>query len=222
MLSAPADFIYDSDNRRTLHADLRISLPGPSVMTTITLDAPAWLIGWQEAHAETYPDIEDRMRLAIELSAINVEQDTGGPFGAIIFNRNSGKLISAGVNRVVACAASIAHAEIMAITAAQQQLGVFDLSAPIPSCELVTSCEPCTMCFGAIPWSGIRHLVCAARDADARAIGFDEGPKMTTWQQQLESRGITVQTDLCRHDAAAILQHYANHQGPIYNGREQP
>jgi len=188
-------------------------------MTTINLTAPAWLHAWQQAHCASYPDIKTRMQLAIELSATNVEQRTGGPFGAIIFNRASGRLISAGVNRVVACHASIAHAEIMAITAAQQQLGHFDLSARIPSCELITSCEPCAMCFGAMPWSGIHHLVCAARDGDARAIGFDEGPKMDNWQEQLQTRHISVQTDVCRSDAVAVLQAYAKHQGAIYNGR---
>ncbi len=165
------------------------------------------------------------MQLAIELSAINVAEGTGGPFGAVVVDMRSGRLISAGVNRVVACCASVAHAEIMAMTAAQQKLGCFDLSASTsiasdtPVFGLYSSCEPCAMCFGAIPWSGIRHLGCAARDGDARAIGFDEGPKMTTWRSQLEKRSITVETDLCRADAVGVLQDYAKEQGIIYNGR---
>ncbi|MDQ6996724.1 MAG: nucleoside deaminase, partial [Mariprofundus sp.] len=142
----------------------------------ILLNSPAWMTAWIAEHGDSYPDTSTRMRLTIELSALNIEHQTGGPFGAIIFDHASHRLISAGVNRVVSCSASIAHAEIMAITMAQQQLGSFDLSARgLPDCELITSCEPCAMCFGAIPWSGIRHLVCAAGDADARAIGFDEG-----------------------------------------------
>ena len=41
--------------------------------------------------------------------------------------------------------------------------------------EMVASTQPCAMCLGATPWSGIRRLVCGARDEDAEEIGFDEG-----------------------------------------------
>ncbi|MFQ5345909.1 MAG: nucleoside deaminase [Mariprofundus sp.] len=184
----------------------------------VVFESPDWLQVWLDAHGDAYPDISNRMQLAIELSALNIGHHTGGPFGAIVFDRDTCRIISAGINRVVSCCASVAHAEIMAMTAAQQQLGSFDLSARgLPCCELVTSCEPCAMCFGAIPWSGIRHLVCAARDTDARAIGFDEGPRLPDWQAALLERGITVETDICRSDAASVLQHYADSQGPIYN-----
>jgi len=192
----------------------------PTDEQSMYLHGPAWLPAWLDAHAACPPESEARMQLAIELSAINVAQGSGGPFGAIVVDMQTGSLISAGVNRVVACTASIAHAEIMAITAAQQTLGCFDLTASeAPVCALYSSCEPCAMCFGAIPWSGIRHLICAARDCDARAIGFDEGPKMAAWRSQLEKRGITVQTDLCRAEAAGVLQDYVNRHGFIYNGR---
>ena len=33
--------------------------------------------------------------------------------------------------------------------------------------ELVTTTEPCAMCLGAIPWSGLSSVVCGARDQDA-------------------------------------------------------
>jgi tRNA(Arg) A34 adenosine deaminase TadA len=46
---------------------------------------------------------------------------------------------------------------------------------------MVVSTEPCALCLGAIPWSGIRRLVCGARDEDARSIGFDEGEKVPYW-----------------------------------------
>jgi len=190
-----------------------------SVNTTqIRLHAPPWLPAWLDAHNNSYADTSTRMRLAIELAALNIEHQSGGPFGAIIFDKSTNHVISAGVNRVVSCSASVAHAEIMAITAAQQLLGSFDLSAAgLPTCELVTSCEPCAMCFGAIPWSGIRHLVCAARDADARAIGFDEGPKLPDWDTLLIQRGIAVTTDICRDEAVTVLQRYATDNGVIYN-----
>ena len=75
------------------------------------------------------------------------------------------------------------------------------------------------MCFGSIPWSGVRRVVTAARDEDARSIGFDEGPKLSQWQQALEARGIEVKTDVLRDAAADVLKLYASGQGIIYNSR---
>lgn len=76
------------------------------------------------------------------------------------------------------------------------------------------------MCLGATPWSGVRHLVCGARDEDARAVGFDEGSKTSEWVGALEDRGITVQQDVLREEAARILQEYAERGGEIYNSRQ--
>ena len=157
------------------------------------------------------------MQLAIQLAKQNIEHATGGPFGAAVFDRDSHQLIAVGVNVVVSSCCSMAHAEMMAISMAQQTLQRFNLADDNRNYELMTSCEPCAMCFGAIPWSGIKHLGCAARDADARAIGFDEGAKMGDWKSALEQRGITVQTDICRQDAIDVLQAYANGDGAIYN-----
>lgn len=73
------------------------------------------------------------------------------------------------------------------------------------------------MCFGAIPWSGVSQLICGARDEDARAIGFDEGPKLTDWVSALNSRGITVRRDVLREEAVAVLREYSSSGGVIYN-----
>ncbi len=75
------------------------------------------------------------------------------------------------------------------------------------------------MCFGATPWSGVRQVICGARDDDARAIGFDEGPKVDDWAGALESRGIHVVADILREDASQVLKDYAAKGGPIYNAR---
>jgi len=160
------------------------------------------------------------MRLAIELSAINVAKGTGGPFGAAVFERRSGRLIAIGVNVVKATHCSHAHAEMIALANAQQVVGTFDLGATgLPEHELVTSCEPCAMCYGAIPWSGVRRVLCGARANDAEAIGFDEGAKPKKWVAELNNRGISVVRDLCRKEAVAVLQHYKAGGGVIYSTR---
>jgi len=81
--------------------------------------------------------------------------------------------------------------------------------------ELVTSTEPCVMCLGAVCWSGVRQIVCGARDEDAREIGFDEGPKPQNWVRSLESRGIIVIQDVLREQAKAVLTEYRKRGGVI-------
>jgi tRNA(Arg) A34 adenosine deaminase TadA len=104
------------------------------------------------------------MDLVTTLSKLNIEQGTGGPFGAGIFRTDTHTLVAPGVNLVLSSQSSLAHAEVVAIMMSQQILGVHDLGANgFPAHEIVTSCEPCAMCLGAICWSGIRHLVCGAR-----------------------------------------------------------
>lgn len=187
---------------------------------TFVLRLPEWvelLIGDRE---RVYTTAEERMRLAIQLAQRNVEENTGGPFGAVIFDMNTNKLIAPGINMVVPSNCAILHAEMVAITMAQQLLGSFDLGAAgMPACELVSSTEPCAMCMGAVPWSGVEQLICGARDEDAREVGFDEGPKLDNWVQSLQVRGIKVIRDVCRQEAAAVLRHYVANEGLIYNGR---
>lgn len=160
------------------------------------------------------------MDLAIRLASENVRQGTGGPFGAAIFEQSSGRLVAPGVNLVLSARWSGAHAEMIAFAVAQQVWGSHDLGAPQrPACELVSSVEPCAMCLGAIPWSGVHRVVFGARDADARAIGFNEGHKPRDWPILFGSEGIEVRGDVCRAAAVKVLRDYAAGGGPIYNGR---
>ena len=160
------------------------------------------------------------MRLTIELSNLNVRHASGGPFGAAVFDKE-GRLVAPGMNLVVSSGCSIFHAETVALAFAQKVLGRYDLGAggTVPY-ELYASTEPCAMCFGAIPWSGVSALLCGARSEDARAIGFDEGDKPADWTSSLKKRGIRVELDLLRPEAVAVLQDYASSGGELYNPRK--
>src|SRR5512136_1453019 len=144
---------------------------------------PDWVDGFIARYGSSgFSSSEGRMRFVIALAKENIIQKTGGPFGAAIFNASTHELIAPGVNLVVSARCSVLHAEIVAIMLAQKLAGTFDLGAKgLPRLELVTSVAPCAMCLGAIPWSGVRRLVCGGRDEDARAIGFDEGAKPADW-----------------------------------------
>jgi len=183
----------------------------------IVLRLPQWL-GTLVAQGDlTLASTESRMRFAIELARQNVERRTGGPFGAAVFEAASGQVVGVGVNLVEASSCSMAHAEMIAIALAQQAVGRYDLSAADDVYELATSTEPCAMCLGAIPWSGLRRVICGAHGEDAAAIGFDEGAKPADWVGELRRRGIEVIRDVLRDEAQAVLQQYAKAGGLIYN-----
>jgi tRNA(Arg) A34 adenosine deaminase TadA len=187
----------------------------------LVLDLPDWIGSFLEKAPSVFDNIEAKMRFAIALSEMNVKNETGGPFGAGVFEQDSGKLIAAGVNVVIETNCSLAHAEMVCIGLAQQKLKTFDLGAVgMPSCELVTSTEPCAMCLGAIPWSGIRRVIFGARGRDACEIGFDEGDKVPDWADTFESRGITILRDVLRNEAREVLIKYKESDGLIYNGRQ--
>ncbi|MAD46065.1 MAG: tRNA-specific adenosine deaminase [Oceanospirillaceae bacterium] len=176
---------------------------------------------WLNVYCQSYQpssQLEDRMDFVIAAAAENISRQTGGPFAAGIFERDSGQLVSLGVNIVCPQQLSILHAEMVAMTLAERKLNTFSLKqASLPAYELISSAEPCAMCLGAIPWSGIAQVVTAACDKDIRAIGFDEGGKPDHWQQALTSRGIKVVDRVQRQQACEVLQQYERQQGLIYN-----
>ena len=185
------------------------------------LRLPDWLFAFNFSPKKIYQTVQDRMKLAIKLAAQNIEHD-GGPFAAAVFEQHTGILVAPGVNLVQQTNCSVVHAEIVAIILAQQKLQTFDLGADgLPDYELVTTTEPCAMCLGAIPWSGINSVVVGARDGDARDVGFDEGDKPENWQQNLESRAIKVTRDILRVESREIMQRYVDEGGIIYNGKSR-
>ncbi len=180
------------------------------------LELPPWALEEVGDPDAAYPDDASRMDLAIRLARRNVREKCGGPFGAAVFRRRDGRLVAPGMNLVVPSDCSAAHAEVVALMIAQRRLGTFDLASVDGGCELVTSVEPCAMCLGAIPWSGVTRVVSGARDADARAIGFDEGAKPADWAASLRERDIEVTTDVLRDESAAVLREYLDGGGPVY------
>jgi len=183
----------------------------------VKIQLPEWVEQYANESPLIFTTLEERMRFVICLARHNVDRRTGGPFGAGVFD-SDGRLVAPGVNIVVSSNCSMMHAEIMALALAQKQLGRYDIGDEGRAYyEIVSSTEPCAMCFGAIPWSGVSRLVCGARDEDARRIGFDEGPKLKDWVQALESRGIQVIRNVLRQEAISVLQNYVDIGGLIYN-----
>ena len=187
----------------------------------IKITLPDWAVAENEQLPDAIADVEDRVRAVIRFSRLNVEHATGGPFAAGVFEKESGKVIAIGVNRVVPASVSSAHAEIVTLSIAQQKLQTFDLGGPdMPDHQLVVNGRPCAMCFGSIPWSGVRSVVIAASGKQIEKLtGFDEGPIHPTWQAELKSRGIEVIEDLLADEACEVFRQFAASDQPVYNGR---
>ena len=181
-----------------------------------TIELPGWVAGFVENWQKPLASISERMELTIALSAENIRQQTGGPFAAIVVNEETGELVSVGINLVTTAGLSVAHAEIVALSLAQKAAGQWNL-ARAGRLQLITSCEPCAMCFGAVPWSGVKSLICGAKKKDAEAAGFDEGDKPDHWVRSLQRREVVVQSSVHRSEAAAVLTSYRDTGGAIYN-----
>ena len=107
------------------------------------------------------------MKKAKENARNGMENGEGGPFGAVIVDKE-GNIIANGNNRVIKEKDPTQHAEIVAIREACKKLDTYDLS----ECTLYTSCEPCPMCLSAIIWSNIKTVYYGCTKEDAGKIGF--------------------------------------------------
>jgi tRNA(Arg) A34 adenosine deaminase TadA len=186
------------------------------------LDLPDWAPDALQQLPQFLPDLEARMAAVLRFARLNTENQTGGPFAAGVFERDSGRLIGIGVNRVIPLNCSSAHAEVIALSLAQQRLGVYDLGGPgLPAHQLVVNWSPCAMCFGAVLWSGIRSLVIAGADPEMESItGFDEGPMPGEWRTELAKRGIELIEGILREEALADFRTFAASNPVVYNGRQ--
>lgn len=186
--------------------------------SAIQISLPDWAETYLANPTRTIGD-KEQMRLAIALARENVIRNTGGPFGAAVFEVATGRLVSVGVNSVERLSNSVLHAEIMALMFGESDVGSFSLHGDnMPELALVTSCEPCAMCLGAILWSGVRRVVCGATRDDAVRIGFDEGPVFPESYEYLGKRGLTFVHGSLRTEANAVLESYRAGGGLVYNG----
>jgi len=184
----------------------------------VHIEYPDWVsevVDWERA----YRSDDERMTLAIRVARENVERGTGGPFGAAIFESESGKLVSVGMNCVLRYNNCTLHGEMVAFMMAQQRVGSYTLKSPsLPVHELYTSCEPCAMCLGTTLWSGVQRVVYGATREDATILNFEEGPVFPESYRYLEDRGIEIVRQVMRNEARSVLELYRSKSGKIYNG----
>jgi tRNA(Arg) A34 adenosine deaminase TadA len=98
-------------------------------------------------------DLEALLRRAIVL-ADRAREGGDHPFGALLADVDGRILLEAG-NTVNSQHDVTGHAETNLVSAASRRFETAELGFT----TLVTSCEPCAMCSGAIYWSGIGAVV---------------------------------------------------------------
>ena len=143
------------------------------------------------------------MRRAIELAQNGIEKGAGGPFGAVIVK--DGKIIGEGYNQVTSTNDPTAHAEVVAIRNACQNLENFQLA----ECTIYTSCEPCPMCLGAIYWARPARVFFACTREDAAEIGFDDQFIYEEIELPIENRHIKS-TNFLREEGLQVFENWAN------------
>ncbi|MEO8887645.1 MAG: nucleoside deaminase [Mucilaginibacter sp.] len=149
---------------------------------------------------------EDFMRMAIELAENNVVSGNGGPFGSVIVK--DGMVVARSSNKVVPNNDPTAHAEVLVIRLACQELGTYILSG----CEIYTSCEPCPMCLAAIYWARIDKIYYANTKADAAAIGFDDAFIYEELDKALNKRKLPI-VQLMRDEALNAFKLWSEFEG---------
>jgi len=107
---------------------------------------------------------EDFMRAALEL-AREAEQAGEVPVGAVVVL--DGEIVGRGSNAPIGRHDPSAHAEMLALRDAAQNVGNYRLVG----CELFVTLEPCLMCVGAMFHARIARVIYGASDPKTGAAG---------------------------------------------------
>lgn len=143
------------------------------------------------------------MLRAIELSRINMRAGAGGPFGAVIVK--NGKIIGEGWNKVTSSNDPTAHAEVVAIRNACENVKNFSLEGA----EIYTSCEPCPMCLAAVYWARLDRIYFGNTRADAASIAFDDDFLYQEIPKDIKERKIPMEQ--CAHaEALEVFSEWQN------------
>ena len=146
---------------------------------------------------------EKFMLRAIELARKGMENGAGGPFGCVVVK--DGEIVGEGSNLVTSTNDPTAHAEVVAIRNACQNLNNFQLEG----CEIYTSCEPCPMCLGAIYWARPAKMFFACTREDAANVGFDDDFIYEEIARSIDERRIKT-INFLREEALTVFEIWAS------------
>jgi len=143
------------------------------------------------------PSDETFMREALRLAKKAREADEV-PVGAIVVREN--QIIARGYNQVELLKDATAHAEMLALTAAEAAVGDWRLT----ECDLYITKEPCPMCAGAIVHTRIRRVIFGCADVRAGAAGT----VINLLQHNSLNHQCQITAGILENECAAILQDF--------------
>lgn len=134
------------------------------------------------------------MRLALK-EAMRAFEEEEIPIGAVVVQNN--KVLARGYNMTEKLNDTTAHAEIIALTSAFNNMG----SKYLPDATLYVTVEPCVMCAGALYWSKIKRVVWGASDAKN---GFSRvQPAVSPFHPKTE-----IVTGVLEDECAALMKEF--------------
>ena len=120
------------------------------------------------------------------------------PVGAVVVQ--DGVLVGEGWNQTIASSDPSAHAEIVALRNAGQNLGNYRL----PGCVLYVTLEPCVMCAGAIIHARLSGLIYGATDLKTGAAGG----RFDTLLDDRHNHKLEVESGCMADECASVLQRF--------------
>src|SRR6478609_7232940 len=120
------------------------------------------------------------------------------PIGAVVVR--GGKIIARAYNQVELLKDATAHAEMLALTAAEEAVGDWRLT----DCDLYVTKEPCPMCAGALVHTRIRRVIFGCADLAAGAAGS----MMNLLQMPGLNHRCEITSGVLQKECAALLQDF--------------
>ena len=148
---------------------------------------------------------------AIEQARKTMNQNIGGPFGAVVINKD-GEILSVSSNSVLRDNDPTAHAEINAIRDACKKINSYDLSG----CVLYTTAYPCPMCLSAIIWANIKKVYFGCRPEDAEKIGFRDDFIYRFIENKSVDKNVLDICELDREECLKLFDEYSKKNKVIY------
>lgn len=151
------------------------------------------------------------MSLAIDKARETMNQDIGGPFGALILDAN-GSIVAIASNSVLKDHDPTAHAEMNVIRLATKKLGTHDLT----NCTLYTTAYPCPMCLGAIIWANIKKVYYGCSSQDADKIGFRDDFIYEFIRNSQTDKNILILEETEKNACLTLFQEYQKKNKELY------
>ena len=120
------------------------------------------------------------------------------PIGAVIVH--DGEIVGRGHNLTETRKDPTAHAEMNAIRQAAETLGGWRL----PDCEMYVTCEPCSMCAGALIWSRMTKVYIGTMDPKAGACGS----VFNILQEEKLNHQVELETGILEEECSQILKNF--------------